>query len=589
NPEDRLAVARFLIQATWYVEGLKELDSIAADFPELSERIAELRRTARRLIARQLLIELRHRRQAGQHRLAYRAALTFPRDGLDAELLGEVDRTLQEYRTLQERITLAWARLGELQGRLSDKALRERLEPLRGIIREQLDFESLPRLEAFLKLHADETLQPDQRLALAYSGWVVGAENAVTDLQTAVNLWEAQFLVRQVLNEPDAALREQLAVRLSRLEGISAEVVARIIRHLPPWKETDFRAAAGAFDLVAEVDDGPPVTYSVLLPLEYNPFHRYPMIVALRPAQRTRRDELAWWGGTAQQPLQAQRRGYIVIAPEYLKDGQRRYEYDAYAHHAVLAALTDACRRFNVDSDRIFLAGHAAGGDAAFDIGLAHPDLFAGVIPIAAVVDRHVKFLWKNGRRVAWYVVSGELDRDTFQRNAFVLNQMLKYGFDMIFTEYIGRGYESFYEEIHKLFDWMDRQRREHFFTDPQDRTVDVYVLRPHDDRYYFVSLDGLPASVLQSPVNGGSGRSNRPMMLQVKITEGNTVYLRSGADRHTLWLSPQMIDFQQRVRVRIGGRTVFNDFLQPDIHTLLEDVRRRADRAKLFYARIDL
>ena len=476
-----------------------------------------------------------------------------------------------------------------LQALLPDRSLRERLEPLRGVIREQLDFESLPRLDAFLKLHADETLEPAERLALAYSGWIVGAENAITDLNAAVHLWDAQFLVRQALGEHDAAVRAQLAAQVSQLEGIGPEVVRQIVEHVPPWKETAFRPGAGAFDVTVEPDDGPAVTYSVLLPLEYNPFHRYPMIVALRPAQRSRADELAWWGGTAENPLQSQRRGYIVIAPEYLQQGQRSYQYDAFAHHAVLTALTDACRRFHVDSDRIFLAGHASGGDAAFDIGLAHPDLFAGVIPIAGVIDRHAKFLWKNGRRVAWYVVSGELDRDTFQRNAFVLNQMLKYGFDMIFTEYIGRGYESFYEEIHKLFDWMDRQRRERFFTDPDDRKVEVSVLRPHDDQYYWVTLRGLPASVIQSPVNGGSGRQNRPMMLQVKITEGNTVYLRSGAERHTLWLSPEMIDFQQRVRVRDGGRTVFNDFVQPDIATLLEDVHRRADRQKLFFARIDL
>ena len=44
--------------------------------------------------------------------------------------------------------------------------------------------------------------------------------------------------------------------------------------------------------------------------------------------------------------------------------------------------LRDAMRRFSIDSDRVFLSGHSIGGDAAWDIGLAHPDLWAGVIPI---------------------------------------------------------------------------------------------------------------------------------------------------------------------------------------------------------------
>ena len=49
----------------------------------------------------------------------------------------------------------------------------------------------------------------------------------------------------------------------------------------------------------------------------------------------------------------------------------------------MLNSLRDACRRFSVDSDRVFISGHSMGGDAAWDLGTAHPDLWAGMIPIA--------------------------------------------------------------------------------------------------------------------------------------------------------------------------------------------------------------
>ena len=52
--------------------------------------------------------------------------------------------------------------------------------------------------------------------------------------------------------------------------------------------------------------------------------------------------------------------------------------------------LRDACKRFSIDIDRVFLSGHSMGGDAAWDIGLAHPDLWAGVIPIVAAADKYV-------------------------------------------------------------------------------------------------------------------------------------------------------------------------------------------------------
>ena len=48
---------------------------------------------------------------------------------------------------------------------------------------------------------------------------------------------------------------------------------------------------------------------------------------------------------------QAMRYGYIVIAVDWRKDGQKQYEYSAREHAAVLSSLRDACRRFSVDTD----------------------------------------------------------------------------------------------------------------------------------------------------------------------------------------------------------------------------------------------
>ena len=93
----------------------------------------------------------------------------------------------------------------------------------------------------------------------------------------------------------------------------------------------------------------------------------------------------------------------------------------------MLGALRDACRRFSIDTDRVFLTGHGMGGDAAWDIAIAHPDLWAGVIPIVAagrssIVGRYAK----NARYVTWYFVAGELDGDKMARNAAQLDRYMK-------------------------------------------------------------------------------------------------------------------------------------------------------------------
>ena len=74
---------------------------------------------------------------------------------------------------------------------------------------------------------------------------------------------------------------------------------------------------------------------------------------------------------------------------------------------------------FSIDTDRVFLTGHGIGGDAAWDIALAHPDLWAGVIPFVAVGRYSTSAAMPRTRSTCpWYFVGGELDGDKMVRNA---------------------------------------------------------------------------------------------------------------------------------------------------------------------------
>ncbi len=110
--------------------------------------------------------------------------------------------------------------------------------------------------------------------------------------------------------------------------------------------------------------------YHVQLPPEYDPLRRYPCVVTLGNPSLAARDQMQWWTGRYDPNLkmhlgQAARQGYIIVAPEWSVEKQVRYEYSAREHAAILYSLRDALRRFSIDSDRVFLSGHSAGGDAA--------------------------------------------------------------------------------------------------------------------------------------------------------------------------------------------------------------------------------
>jgi predicted esterase len=353
----------------------------------------------------------------------------------------------------------------------------------------------------------------------------------------------------------------------------------------------------------------PPVDYWVQLPPEYDPYRRYPAIVTLHGAGSTPSMQIDFWAGPwtpgGWRKGQASRRGYIVIAPAWAAPYQKRYEFSAREHAAVLACLRDACRRFAIDTDRVFLSGHSMGGDAAWDIGLAHPDLWAGVIPFVSTSDKYIPLYWQNAEYLPLYFVMGELDGDRMVTNARDFDRYLKRGFNVTVVEYLGRGHEFFFDELHRIFDWMERTRRQAL-----PRSFAVSCMRPWDNFFWWVELEGMPTGAMVDPADWGRARVTQPMLIRSSLTPGGTVYVTAGAQMVTVWLSPEMVDFSGRPAVIVNGQRValsISDPRAPDaggrsqktidllsdvdfqVRTILEDVRTRADHQRPFLVKLEV
>lgn len=585
NPNDRIAVARFYIQAGLYLQAGEAFDEIEKDFPEYKEKIATFVKDLRTLHSQQLLDELQQRRKAGQHRLAQDAITLFPVKNVDQSILRQIRLVDDDYIKRREQIEKSQFRLGELEAEIKDQAIKEQLQSYRREVNTQLNFESIERLSSFLNLEDDDSLTTREKLAIAYSGWIVGAANVVTDLNVALNLWTARGIVLDYVRSEDEQQQDAMLETLQKLEGISTEVVKQMIPLLPPLLDAPVRDIKEAFSIqVTDPDAKVPVSYSVLLPLEYNSHHSYPMIVALRPSHLSAKKELNWWGKFKKGSGQSQRRGYIVISPEYLQKGQQEYHDNTTAHYAVIQSIRDARKRFNVDSDRVFLAGHGTGADAAFDIGMSHPGLFAGLIPVTGKTNAFNLHYWQNAKHLPMYIVGGELDRDTLEHNSLIVNRMMRHGFDVIYAEYKGRGYENYYEEIHNIFNWMELHQRLKY-----PKEIEEKILRRSDNRFYWVRTQDFPPQIMQPVIMNKFKRiATKPVSLNVSIKPGNLIYVKSGGKFTTLWLSPELVDYEKRLRVRFGLKRKFNDFLRPDMKAMLDDFRNRGDRQKLFDVRLD-
>lgn len=666
NADDRLRVVRLYIQSERYQDARQELESVLRDFPdlvELKKQIASLRQFG----ARRLIKEIEQRKAAGQHQLAMNMLSNFPSEGVAGETLLQVRDLLAEYAQLKKRGEQAVSLLDSHLAELKDESLPERLGPIIKEIKAELNIHTLDRLDDYLRLADDSSRKPDQKLALAISGWLMGSGAGIENLNTAVALVEVRDLVAAYLRAVRPHEREDILQRLKSMEGAEPRYVARILALLtpplppeaptpadkgenapaeeagaeaplaapgkeqtpeaaellglpgPPGEEGKNRkadekdeaaagaarpeagrpekAAAGAgapqndaaqppgyYRLMTPGLTGEPdVVYHVQTPPEYHAARRYPCVITLHGSGSKPLQQLSWWAGDFDPKSglrlgQASRQGYIVIAPEWARPSQTKYEYTAREHSAVLYALRDACRRFSIDTDRVFLSGHSMGGDAAWDIGLAHPDLWAGVLPVVATADKYVAHYWENGKNTAFYFVCGEMDGDRMQTNSRDLDRYLKrVGYDVMVVEYQGRGHEHFHDEIHHMFDWMNLHKRNFVV-----REFKCAAMRPWDNFYWWAEVSGFPARTMVAPA-AWPAASARAAAIEGKILENNSIRLDSAAAQTTIWLSPEFVDLDKRVMINGKSQAVV-----PSLEVMLEDVRTRADRQHPFWAKAE-
>ncbi|HUE69524.1 MAG TPA: alpha/beta hydrolase-fold protein [Pirellulaceae bacterium] len=338
----------------------------------------------------------------------------------------------------------------------------------------------------------------------------------------------------------------------------------------------------------------PLIKYYVQLPPEYSPYRRYGVIVTLNGAGTTPQQQIDWWAGSFNEQLQmrpgqASRHGYIVVAPVWQKEYQRKYEYSLREHACVLNSLRDVFRRFSVDTDKVFLSGHSMGGDAAWDIGLAHPDLWAGVMPIVATSDKYVRLYWENAALLPMYFVCGERDGNRWAVNAVDWDRYLTRStvnqWDIMVVRYHGRGHESYHDDIQNLFAWMNLHQRNFF---PRD--FKVKSMRPWDNFYWYVEAADYLATNMVHPVDWTGERPPRanPALVEGRIlpAPSNGVRANSSARKVTVWLSPEMVNFDARVTVNINNKDMKGPF-QPNLEDLLEDVRTRGDRVHPFWLKV--
>lgn len=643
DPMKRVAIAKFMLDAGWLQVAKDELDRLKRDFTaelpaeaktEYEKLLAEIDQNTAERYAREAELSL----AAGRYQYTRDLLKNFPEKTAGAKELARVARVTADLKTGQDRYDAArrhlrvviddvrgmkvidarvaaggglalatWTPPKEATGQTLDLAVAGEQ------VYTELHQDSAARVETFVTMATEAerargagqppTKKPEELLATAVSGWARGKNGATTDPEAAWKIWNARELILAYQRGENMGDRTQVLGRYKKNISLGIDELAQLITLLPPALAEDLTnrtgkqiplggvAESGIYRRKSRPATGFPtgVDYLVKLPPEYHHGRAYPVLVVLPTPGASPEEMLA--------PLSAEadRYGYVMLVPEWGGGGMfgKGYQWKGEDHVYVTAALRDVVRHFTVDNDKVFMLGFGDGANMALDVGMSHPDLFAGVIAIGPVPKWGGLFLeyWKNAQKLPFYVVTGDSAGESLTNVKRIYDNWMRLGFPSMLTVYKGRGIEWYSAETPVFFDWMSRKTRA---TPASTLKLDVggprqawMTQRETDNHFYWLQVDGIHERNLERP-NG----SNYPAAISGDVRGNNTVDVTSrGVTKLTIWLSGDMIDWSNPLFVRHNGGPPIGykpKKLEPNLEVLLEDYYERGDRRLLFLNKLE-
>jgi pimeloyl-ACP methyl ester carboxylesterase len=246
----------------------------------------------------------------------------------------------------------------------------------------------------------------------------------------------------------------------------------------------------------------------------------------------------------------------------------------------VMTMLHELLRAYDIDTNRVYLAGSSMGGYGTSWIGSLEPDRFAAAGIIAAGYGGGGSKP-ANLLHVPMTCHIGEKDHasdhiGTARRLRTLLEGLQKevpgkYVLD--YNEYAGMGHSLGREAYHKAFKWMSQFQR-----DPAPKQV---IWEPfqhrryvtHKTYYYWLKIE-----------NGHS-----KMRMEAKIKADNTIEVTTQAvPAFTLFLNDRLVDLKLPVKVVVNGEEKFNAVVPTSLSAVVESMIAKEDKQMVFTARID-
>jgi acetyl esterase/lipase len=270
-----------------------------------------------------------------------------------------------------------------------------------------------------------------------------------------------------------------------------------------------------------------------------------------------------------------------------------------------LNTILDTVKRtYNVDENRVVVAGVSDGGTGAFYIAMRAATPFASFLPLNGNLlvlrsdDVRSGDLFPNNlRNKPFFAVNG--GRDPLYPAAFVqryVSHLKEKGVEIDYEpQPDGAHNTAWWPSVKDSFEGFVRRH-------PRNPLPDTITWESTgsaiDNRAHWLIIDKLGPKSRNEPqfddvnlvtdVGPMLFDNTRPSGRVDLVRTGNTVTAKTrGVAEMTLLLSPDAFDFSQPVKVQANGRVVFNGRVEPSVATLLKWAARDNDRTMTFGAEL--
>lgn len=618
--EKRLEIFRFLYQTGWLEQAGKELEDIMKDHPDVKSQALDYKDKLDKLKASQFVEGLAIAMRAGQYQAVDKALRYYQEAKLARQVSPKQVLQVQEIKNKRqasaEKLKQVRESLKSIAGRFETTGKGSFAEYLEAIV-EELHVDAVSRLETFQvyaqqheKEIADKKCKTSQTVeeiaALAISGWLQGDAVAEPDVKAAKSLLQARKLLADCEKINDPTTRQRLIDAFAKNHKVGVDAFVRMIPFLPPPDAPGINMEPQNLNIGEGQARGTP--YLLQLPPEYHPSRSYPVLFLLH-AVGDRAEHLM-----ARFRELGARHGYILVAPTWGKGLRFSYQYSPDEHAMVTDCLRELRRNYQVDSDRVFLFGWRAGGTMAFDVGLSHPDLFAGVVTMNGNPTGFGHRYAANAQYLPFYCIEGDMNGNGPKAHRALFKDWIRGGYPSLCVEYKGRASEWFSAELPIMFDWMNKKVR----ANPMQQLglphlgggkgEEFCTLRSSDNSFYWLTTNSI--SERCQATYADLGRKNPPVnpaTLYAKITLPENVFVKKdgvinkadiynhidvrtrGVEQLTIWLGPKMIEDSKPVQLRVNGSALNRRKIQPSLRVLIDSFCERGDRQRLYTAKIDL